>query len=295
MRPMTGRICDWCRGPLEETARRDAICCSKRCRQARHRFRSAIAGSPVAAGQPRRLAYADPPYPGKSHYYRDHPDYAGEVDHAELVASLSAEYDAWALSTSAAALQDVLALCPPGVRVAAWFRGERPNQQAQLPQNAWEPVIYAGDIRRLAPPALAQDPDATVGYVARVLGDASRSTVAPTEASRQPGARVVQDLADGTVAGISCDTSRSAAARHDASRGDEEQLVDARRIDTLIYPSRPRLTDPGRVIGAKPAAFCRWIFDLLGATPADTLVDVFPGSAGVSRAWSVFCEEAIPA
>jgi hypothetical protein len=27
--------------------------------------------------QARRLAYADPPYPGKAHYYRGHPDYAG--------------------------------------------------------------------------------------------------------------------------------------------------------------------------------------------------------------------------
>jgi hypothetical protein len=27
------------------------------------------------------MAYADPPYPGQSHrHYRDHPDYAGEVD-----------------------------------------------------------------------------------------------------------------------------------------------------------------------------------------------------------------------
>lgn len=28
-----------------------------------------------------RLAIADPPYPGCAHLYRDHPDYAGEVDH----------------------------------------------------------------------------------------------------------------------------------------------------------------------------------------------------------------------
>lgn len=72
----------------------------------------------------------------------------------------------------------------------------------------------------------------------------------------------------------------------------DASLVDGRRVDALIYHSRPRLTDPDRVIGAKPAAFCRWIFDLLGATPADTLEDVFPGSGGVSRAWSVFCDEA---
>jgi hypothetical protein len=38
----------------------------------------------VAAGRPLRLAYADPPYPGKARLYQDHPDYGGEVDHAEL-------------------------------------------------------------------------------------------------------------------------------------------------------------------------------------------------------------------
>jgi hypothetical protein len=71
--------------------------------------------SPVVHGQPRHLAYADPPYPGRAAtYYRDHPDYGGEVDHAELVRRLDVEYDAWALSTAADALQDVLAVCPPG-------------------------------------------------------------------------------------------------------------------------------------------------------------------------------------
>lgn len=39
-----------------------------------------------------RVAYADPPYPGCAHLYRDHPDYAGEVDHEALVASLLADF-----------------------------------------------------------------------------------------------------------------------------------------------------------------------------------------------------------
>ncbi|MBQ9917849.1 MAG: hypothetical protein IJO71_11710, partial [Microbacterium sp.] len=30
---MTGRICAWCRGPIPTAARRDAVCCSVRCRQ----------------------------------------------------------------------------------------------------------------------------------------------------------------------------------------------------------------------------------------------------------------------
>ncbi|MCT7149563.1 hypothetical protein M1196_23235, partial [Salmonella enterica subsp. enterica serovar Oranienburg] len=77
-----------------------------------------------------RLAYADPRYPGLSRrYYGKHPDFAGEVDHAALIAKLG-EFDGWALSTSARSLQDVLALCPPGSRVAVWVRGERPARSA---------------------------------------------------------------------------------------------------------------------------------------------------------------------
>lgn len=37
--------------------------------------------------------------------------------------------------------------------------------------------------------------------------------------------------------------------------------------------------------GAKPDEFCRWVFDLLGMQPDDELVDLFPGSGAVSRAW----------
>jgi hypothetical protein len=125
----TQRLCAWCRTTIPDTARRDAVCCSVRCRQARHRFdRTVGRAAAVAPGRGRRFAYADPPYPGKAGYYRGHHDYAGEVDHAELLRRLST-YDGWALSTSAAALPAVLALCPPEVRVAAWHRGERPHRR----------------------------------------------------------------------------------------------------------------------------------------------------------------------
>lgn len=62
--------------------------------------------------------------------------------------------------------------------------------------------------------------------------------------------------------------------------------VDERRIDSLVHGVSPRLTDPARVIGAKPPAFSYWMFDLLGLVPGDELVDVFPGSGGVARAWA---------
>jgi hypothetical protein len=173
-----------------------------------------------------RFAYADPPYPGRSRkYYGDHPDYAGEVDHAALVESLQA-FDGWVLSTAADALQDVLALCPPGVRIGAWVRGERPHRTARGPLNAWEPVIYSGG--RARPVAVAGEDDA----------------------------------------------SRCAGT--------------ARRTDVLVLTSRPRMADPHRVVGSKPAAFARWSFELLGATAGDELVDIFPGSGGVARAWEAY-------
>lgn len=40
--------------------------------------------------------------------------------------------------------------------------------------------------------------------------------------------------------------------------------------------------------GAKPRAFCRWVFDLLGAEPGDTLDDLFPGTGAVSAAWEEY-------
>lgn len=210
------RECAWCGGPIPERARRDAQCCSKSCRQARHRF-GRLCVSRRRATAPLRLAYADPPYPGlAARYYSDHPDYGGEVDHHELVARMAAEYDGWALSTSSDALPDLLAMIRRDlgleVRVASWHRGSRPGVTA-WPRKAWEPVIYAG------------------------------------------GRRV---------------PSRSA--------GD----------DALLHHARPRTTDPRRVIGAKPAAFAYWLFELLGARPGDVFVDLFPGSGGVARAWEVY-------
>lgn len=55
-----------------------------------------------------------------------------------------------------------------------------------------------------------------------------------------------------------------------------------------MYRPGVRTTDPGRVIGAKPAVFARWVFDLLGALPGDDFVDVFPGSGGIALAWSMY-------
>lgn len=159
------KVCKWCPEPVPVDARSDAIFCSKRCRQASHRF-GAECPSLARALKPMRFAFADPPYPGKAWRYRGHPDFAGEVDHDRLVSRLQEWTDGWALSTSEDALSDVLAICRRrgvAVRVAAWFRQARGNLSARWPRNGWEPVIYAGG-RRL--PSNDQPEDALV-YVAR--------------------------------------------------------------------------------------------------------------------------------
>lgn len=59
--------------------------------------------------------------------------------------------------------------------------------------------------------------------------------------------------------------------------------------DALQHGARARTTDPLHVVGAKPAAWCAWVFGLLQARVGDQISDLFPGSGGVGRAWRV-CE-----
>lgn len=249
------RLCDWCSAPIPRTMRRDAVTCSQACRQARHRFNRAIGADtshrPASAEAGRRLANADPPYPGLARrYYANHPDYAGEVDHAVLVDQL-AGYDGWALSTSAAALPAVLEVCPDGVKVAAWHRGAYPHGAPAGPLSAWEPVIYSPPpVRRRLTLA---EPSRTAGANLSRPAEAEPSHVDAAEPSRQDPEHPSQPL-----------------------------------TDSLVFVSRPRLTAPGRVIGAKPAVFIRWVFGLLDARQGDTLDDLFPGSGGIARAWRTY-------
>lgn len=39
------------------------------------------------------------------------------------------------------------------------------------------------------------------------------------------------------------------------------------------------------MVGAKPDAFCYWLFEVLGMEAEDEMVDLFPGSGAVTRAW----------
>lgn len=73
-----------------------------------------------------RLGYADPPYVGCAHLYADQPDYAGEVDHAELIARLESEFDGWVLHASAtiASYATIIPLIEKleGVRICQWVK-----------------------------------------------------------------------------------------------------------------------------------------------------------------------------
>ena len=203
-------ICAWCQKvPVDRPGQRF---CGRKCRQAAFRLRrrreklgDAGAGAPPGL----RFCYSDPPYPGlSSKYYRDEPSFAGEVDHAALIASLTAAgYAGWALSTSSKALRDVLPLCPPGARVCAWVKPIGVPPATNGIHSTWEPLIVVGGRQR------------------------------------PPGVR-----------------------------------------DWLS--AQPARLGGETLMGRKPIAFCAWLFDLLGMVPGDELVDLFPGTGVVGRAWA---------
>jgi hypothetical protein len=99
-----------------------------------------------------KFAFADPPYLGCGKLYAAHHPEAHIWDdiqaHADLINRLVSDFpDGWALCASSPSLQDILPLCPRGVRVAAWvkpFAVFKPNVN---PAYAWEPVIFAGGRR----------------------------------------------------------------------------------------------------------------------------------------------------
>jgi hypothetical protein len=45
------------------------------------------------------------------------------------------------------------------------------------------------------------------------------------------------------------------------------------------------------LVGAKPEAFCFWLFDILGMRPDDELHDLYPGTGAVTTAWEKWCTE----
>jgi hypothetical protein len=72
-----------------------------------------------------------------------------EVNHEFLVRDLCEQYpESWALSTASTTLQQVLAVCPPTVRVAAWVKPFASFKPGVNPAYAWEPVIFYGGRKR---------------------------------------------------------------------------------------------------------------------------------------------------
>jgi len=155
-----------------------------------------------------RIAYADPPYPGYAHLYPE----KTEVDHAKLIARLC-EYDGWALSTNENTLQDVLALCPAGVRILAWCKNNAPPFYKH-PTPAWEPVL--------------------------------------------------------------CVPARPS-------------LPKARVRNYFISPVPSGFVNRGAIlIGQKSKPFCEWVIRCLGASPSDTLDDLFPGTGVMTQTWEAW-------
>jgi hypothetical protein len=91
-----------------------------------------------------RIGYADPPYIGCAHLYRDHPDYAGEVDHAALIERLQDEFNGWVLHASATAAS-MATLAPlvasTGARWMSWNKTFAAFKKNVSVAYAWEPVI----------------------------------------------------------------------------------------------------------------------------------------------------------
>lgn len=160
--PAAARLCTWCKRPIT-SRRRDATTCSKSCRQAKYRFRRAVGVAQelrdVSPADPRRIAYADPPYPGMSRrYYGDHPDYAGEVDHEQLIASLSAASE----HLGPVDVRPIPARRPRALpcRGQSCCLDPWPAAACELlafPLNAWEPVLYFNP-RPVAPPSSDASP-----------------------------------------------------------------------------------------------------------------------------------------
>ncbi len=209
--PVPARRCAWC-GTVELRPTQ-ALWCSTRCRQTAWRARrlaelNAEDVNPDPA--PKRLCVADPPFPGLARkYYGREETYAGEVDHAELIRSLEADFDGWALATAPRNLRELIPLTPPEARICSWVKPIGVSTRTRGPHNAWEVLI-----------------------------------VKPARL-RRPGVR-----------------------------------------DYLVAP--PSRAAGKKLMGRKPAAWCMWVFAMLGASHGDTLVDRFPGTGIVGTCWREF-------
>ncbi len=91
-----------------------------------------------------KICYADPPYIGCAHLYKDHPDYAGEVDHQEL-ATMLLMYDGWILHASSPTQYEVETYLREAghtdYRVMPWVKPFAAFKRNVPVAYAWEPVF----------------------------------------------------------------------------------------------------------------------------------------------------------
>ena len=74
-------------------------------------------------------------------------------------------------------------------------------------------------------------------------------------------------------------------------------VVGGRRLPPGVrdWLSAQPARNEGTLHGRKPIAFCAWLFRCLGMLPGDELVELFPGTGIVTRAWSELCRRPEPA
>lgn len=91
-----------------------------------------------------KIAYADPPYIGCANHYKDHADFAGEVDHAKLIRDLQDGYDGWLLHASSVSISEIATwhkLYAPEARWMAWVKPFAAFKRNVSVAYAWEPVL----------------------------------------------------------------------------------------------------------------------------------------------------------
>lgn len=96
------------------------------------------------AAKPKRIGYLDPPYIGMAKLkYGNHPDYAGEVDHRQLLAD-TAQYDGWILHCSVPSLPEILGYATDlglEYRICAWMKTWATFRRNVPVAYAWEPIL----------------------------------------------------------------------------------------------------------------------------------------------------------
>lgn len=94
-----------------------------------------------------RIGYADPPYVGCAHLYKGHEDFAGEVDHEELLTRLDRDYDGWVLHASSTSLPYVCVLAERlgirGYRIMPWVKPFAAFRRNVSVAYAWEPCLVS--------------------------------------------------------------------------------------------------------------------------------------------------------